>query len=69
MLVAKKPKPAWTPERVKSLRDRLELTQEQAADLVGVTRRQWAAWEGGENSPGGPATILLNLLHRDGKIE
>lgn len=60
---------AWTPKCVKALRKRLHLTQEQAAALVGITRRQWAAWEGGTRKPSGPAALLLDLLdQRDGKI-
>ncbi len=62
-------KNSWTPKRIEMLRKRLLLTQEQAAELVGITRRQWAAWEGGTRKPSGPAIILLDLLdQRDGKI-
>lgn len=62
-------KQAWTPRRIELLRKRLGLTQAEAAERVGVTRRQWAAWEGGTRKPSGPATVLLDLLDsRDGKI-
>lgn len=58
---------AWTAKQVRALRERLDLTQEEAAAKVGVTRRQWAAWEGGESTPSGPAAKLLDLMG-DGKI-
>ncbi len=57
----------WTAKRIKELRDRLDLTQEEAAAKVGVTRRQWAAWEGKESKPSGPSVKLLALLD-DGTI-
>lgn len=68
--VAKKKKPSapgWTAKRIKALRKRLDLYQAQAAAKVGVSRRQWAAWEAGESSPSGSAAILLKLLS-EGKI-
>lgn len=59
----------WTATKVRKLRERLDLSQRAAAELVGVTRRQWAAWEAGESTPSGPAAMLLTLLdQRDGKI-
>ncbi len=60
-MATKKPNP-WTPKKVKALRQRLDLTQTEAAEKVGVTRRQWAAWEAGESKPSGPAAKLLQLL-------
>lgn len=65
-IMAKDKRSCWTPKRVQSLRRRLKLTQEKAAQLVGVTRRQWAAWEGGTRRPSGPAAVLLELLHKRG---
>ncbi len=68
-VMAKKNPTPWTAKRVKALRERLDLTQAEAAALVGVTRRQWAAWEAGESKPSGPASKLLQLLSdRNGKI-
>ncbi len=65
--VAKNHTTTWTPQRIKALRLRLGLTQAQAAARVGVTRRAWAGWEGGEVTPTRPILILLNLL-KDKKI-
>jgi len=66
-MAKKKPTPAWTPEKIAELRAALKLTQAAAAKKVGVTRRQWAAWEAAESRPSGPALLLLTLL-KDGKI-
>ncbi len=52
----------WTPERLKALRHRLDLTQTEAAARVGVSRRAWASWEGGEKQPSRPVRILLDQL-------
>ena len=58
---------AWSPGKIRDLREALDLTQTEAAFKVGVTRRQWAAWEAGESRPSGPAILLLQLLE-DKKI-
>lgn len=60
--VAKKKPTSWTAKKIKALRLRLDLTQAAAAKKVGVTRRQWAAWEANESTPSGSAGILLQLL-------
>jgi DNA-binding transcriptional regulator YiaG len=66
-LMAKPRKSPWTAKKIRDLRKRLKLTQAAAAAKVGVTRRQWAAWEADESQPSGPSAILLTLLH-NGKI-
>lgn len=38
-------------ERLAQLREQHSLTQEQAAQRVGVTHRQWQRWEAGESVP------------------
>lgn len=42
-----KPGVSPDPERVKALRERHDLTQEQAAALVYAQRRTWQDWERG----------------------
>ena len=37
--------------RIRELRRLLDLTQDEAAELVGVTRNTWARWERGEIDP------------------
>lgn len=38
-------------ERLAQLREHSGLTQEQAAQKVGITHRQWQRWESGESVP------------------
>jgi DNA-binding transcriptional regulator YiaG len=54
--------PTFTPSQIKAIRKARKLTQEQAAALVGVTRRQWVNWEQGTRKPSGPACILIQQL-------
>ena len=60
-----KPPPSYTPAQLRTLRERLDLTQEQAAAKVGVSRRTWAGWEGGEVKPPKPLLILIQLLDQE----
>jgi DNA-binding transcriptional regulator YiaG len=39
------PKHEWTPVRIKALRKMLDLTQEEFADKLHISRRTVAAWE------------------------
>lgn len=34
-----------TPEKLKQLRNRLNITQEEAAKIVHVSKRTWVSWE------------------------
>lgn len=47
------------PEFLRGLRDRLGITQEQAAERCGVKTRTWVAWE---NSQSTPSRLARNLL-------
>lgn len=47
---------------LKSLRSKLDLTQAQAASLVGVSTNTWARWEQGVHRPRGAALKLIELL-------
>lgn len=46
----------------KDFRDRLGLTQFEAAALFGVTLRAWQHWEGEARKVPGPALVLMRLL-------
>src|ERR1035437_608821 len=48
----------WVRER----RERLDLTQEQCAAVVGVTRVTWNAWELGDSCPGQRRIVRLSEL-------
>lgn len=47
-------------QRLRAIRSANGLNQEEAAGLVGVTRRQWVSWEAGQVTPS--AWALLELM-------
>lgn len=46
---------------VKAIRSSLQLSQQQFADLLGISKRTLQNWEQGRRSPEGPARILLQV--------
>lgn len=58
-----------TPDGIRSLREQLGLTVEQAAEKVGVTSRAWRSWEqpSQDRRPSPSHEILIRLLE-DGTI-
>lgn len=44
------------------LRYRLQLTQREFAEQLGINLRTWQEWEQGRRSPSGPARILLQRI-------
>lgn len=53
-----------TPEEVKAVREKLGLTQAEAAEKVGTSQGQWAAWESGDRKPSRQSALLIDLLRR-----
>lgn len=56
--------------RVRDLRDRKRLSQDDVAKAVGVTRQQVTRWEGGHSDPAGDyimklATVSLFFRRRE----
>lgn len=47
------------PDVLRAARKAAKLTQDQAAELVGIKRATWAAWEAGHNKPGRAAWELF----------
>ncbi len=50
---------------VKSIRDKLGLSQTRFAGLIGVSKRTLENWEQGRRHPTGPARALLRILDKD----
>ena len=50
---------------VKDIRERLGLTQESFAALMGVSNRTLQNWEQGRREPDGPAKALLRVVERE----
>ena len=57
------------PERVKRLRDRLGLTQQQLADRLGVTVGSVSRWELGKSGPIKPYLEKIEALERRAERE
>ncbi len=55
----------YTPPDVKGIRERLGLTQESFAALMGVSNRTLQNWEQGRREPEGPAKALLRVVERE----
>lgn len=60
------PKPP-TAAQIRAIRDRLGLTQTEAAEKIGVGKRQWIGYESGKRTPSPSVAILIRLLGQ-GKI-
>lgn len=50
---------------VKSIRERVGLSQSRFATLIGVSKRTLENWEQGRRHPTGPAKTLLRILDAD----
>ena len=55
----------YTQPNVKSIRERLGLTQARFAALMGVSNRTLQNWEQGRREPEGPAKALLRVVDRE----
>lgn len=51
-----------SPDEVRTIRQRLELTQAELAKKMNLSREAITQWENGRASPTGPAEILLRYL-------
>lgn len=56
--------PAWTPERIKQMRERFGMTQGEAGRWVGIGKSMWCHWEHGRHRPSKPFLILLDLFEQ-----
>lgn len=55
------------PDDVKAIRDRMRLSQQSFAALMGVSLRTLQEWEQGRRKPTGPALSLLRVAERHPK--
>ena len=55
----------YTPEEIKELRGRLQLTQAYFGELLGVSLKTIQAWEAGTNKPNGTALRMFKVLDKD----
>ena len=56
---------AFPEERIRELRDRLEVSQAVFADLLNVSLSTVRAWEQGQRRPDGPSLRLLQVAEQE----
>ena len=61
------PIPAYDSEKIRALRDHLQLSQSVLAAVLNTSLSTVRKWEIGEKHPSGPSLKLLNLLERKGR--
>jgi DNA-binding transcriptional regulator YiaG len=54
----------WTPKQIKQLRKKLDLTQKEFAERLGVHVVTIIRWEGGSFKPSKMAMTVLNSLNQ-----
>jgi putative transcriptional regulator len=60
------PVPEYSPEQIRTLRDRYRISQAVLASILNTSLSTIQKWEIGEKHPGGPSLKLLNILDRKG---
>lgn len=60
------PVSAYSPEQIRTLRDRFRISQAVLASVLNISLSTIQKWEIGEKHPGGPSLKLLNILDRKG---
>ena len=60
------PIPAYDSEKIRALRDHLQLSQAVLASVLNTSISTVRKWEIGDKHPSGPSLKLLNLLDRKG---
>lgn len=60
------PVPEYSPEQIRTLRDRYHISQSVLAAILNTSLSTIQKWEIGEKHPGGPSLKLINILDRKG---
>ena len=60
------PVPSYSPEQIRTLRDRNRISQAVMASIFNTSLSTIQKWEIGEKHPGGPSLKLLSILDRKG---
>lgn len=51
--------------RIRTLRANLDLSQDQFAQMIGVSKRTLENWEQGRRKPNGAARVLLKVVEKE----
>lgn len=62
------PVPHYGANKIKSIRNKLGLSQLAFAKALGVSKKTVEAWEAGRNEPQGPAQRILELLQKESNL-
>jgi len=65
-LLCLEPIPEYSSEKIRALRDHLQLSQSVFAAVLNTSLSTVRKWEIGDKHPSGPSLKLLNLLDRKG---
>ncbi|MEW9810162.1 MAG: helix-turn-helix domain-containing protein (plasmid) [Candidatus Symbiodolus clandestinus] len=60
------PIPDYNSEKIRALREHLQLSQSVLAAVLNTSASTVRKWEGGDKHPSGPSLKLLDLLDRKG---
>jgi DNA-binding transcriptional regulator YiaG len=60
--VAERRRPIWRADKIRALRQRLGVTQEQLAAEMGTRQQTISEWETGQYAPRGASARLLTLI-------
>lgn len=60
------PIPPYDKDKIRALRDQLQVSQSVLASLLNISLSTVRKWEVGDKLPSGPSLKLLNLLDRKG---
>ncbi len=58
----------FTPVDVKSVREKLGMSQPEFASAFGISLGTLRHWERGDRKPRGPALVLLNIVAKEPKV-
>ncbi len=62
------PVPHYGANTIKSIRNKIGLSQLAFAKALGVSKKTVEAWEAGRNEPQGPAQRILELLQKESNL-
>lgn len=59
---------SFSPPNVKAIRERMKLSQEKFAEVLGISLSTLRNWEQGRRYPDGPARVLLSVADRNPEV-
>ena len=63
--ISSTPPQRFTPEEIRSIRTKLNMSQGFFADVIGVSKKTVESWEYGRGKPSGAASRMLTIASKD----